>query len=418
MQRITFALFSLAIVAMVGCAQQQYAHHGGSTAGTPIAPLPTSVQSEPNTLHADLSNLPNYQTVDQALNQPTVPVQYGVLPSCDAQCLAAANAPLAKLYDAERCAVLANADCRTQSAACVLSRLMAYRAVDERNKAAASALELFYALAEAEANHDILNRGVDEVDRASANLEELKKSGLKVPVDASALQRQKLDWLDRRIQLDAATAKLRPQLQQICGIEDDPTTPIWPQADMTVTVMPIDLPSAIAQGLANRADLGALRMLHHSLNLETLPAARVGIQSISPGLGASIAARRMLGNRSAGDDEAELGTRQSQICQAWSELERNVRREITEAVQNVEARLREIAVAKERCDIWRQRIEDLKERRKTGGVTAFDLNAAQLEYIRAESDAIHRIIAWKTAQANLKKVQGLLAAECGYGPPN
>ena len=57
----------------------------------------------------------------------------------------------------------------------------------------------------------------------------------------------------------------------------------------------------------------------------------------------------------------------------------------------------------------------LTQRRDADGVTAFDLSAAQLELLRAESDMLHRVIAWKIAEAKLKQAQGLLAAECGYG---
>ena len=319
------------------------------------------------------------------------------------------------MYASESAASLAGAGCHDQQAACVQSKLMAYRAADERNKAAGTALELYYSLAEAEANRDVLDRGIDEVDRAIANLDQLKRSGLKIPMDQTALMRQKLDWLDRQIQLNAAASKMQNQLQQICGFQHDPTLPIWPQADLTVSVIPTDAQAAIDEGLANRADLGALRMLNHSLSAETLPAARSGMQAVGPGLGTSMLTRRLLGGSSNSNEE--LSTRQSQLSEAWCDLERTVIREIGEAVQNVETRLREIAVAKERHNIWQQRYEQLKVKRESNGVTAFDLNAVQLERLRAESDLLHRVIAWKIVQAKLKQAQGLLAAECGYCAP-
>jgi outer membrane protein TolC len=102
------------------------------------------------------------------------------------------------------------------------------------------------------------------------------------------------------------------------------------------------------------------------------------------------------------------------LAQAQAEAERNIRREVVEAVWNAETGLREIAVAKERSAVWQERVAGLRERRQTDGVTAFDLSAAELELLRCESDAVHRVIAWKIAQAKLKQAQGLLAAECGY----
>jgi outer membrane protein TolC len=351
----------------------------------------------------------SYVAVDQALGQPQTPVQYRALRAEEVQCMAAANAALGNLYASESDAVLANPGrCRDQQAAHTLSRLMAFRAADERNKAAGSALQLFYSLAEAEANHDVLDRSIAELDRAMAQLNELKQSGLKMPPDRSALDRQRLDLLDRRIQLQSAIRTMRGQLQQLCGFEADETMPIWPQADLTVVVAPIDAQAAIAEGLANRADLAALQMLSGSLNGDTLPAVRSGMQAMGPGLGASVVARRLLGG------DGDLQTRQSQLAQAQAEAERNIRREVVEAVWNAETGLREIAVAKERSAVWQERVAGLRERRQTDGVTAFDLSAAELELLRCESDAVHRVIAWKIAQAKLKQAQGLLAAECGY----
>jgi hypothetical protein len=298
----------------------------------------------------------------------------------------------------------------------MLSRLMAFRAVQERNKAAAAASELFYLLAEAEANRDILDRSIAEIDRAIGHLDQLKQSGLTIPMDRAVLERQKLEGFDRRVQLDAAPRQMQGQLQQLCGFEADPAVSIWPQADLTVTVAPLDVQAAISEGLANRADLGALRMLSGSLSIETLPAARSGMQMMGPGLGASVAGQRLLGG-SPGSSE-ELESRKNQVAQAQSDLERTAGREISEAVWNVETRLREIAVAKQRWEVWRQRLAELQEKRQTtNGVTAFDISAAQLELLRAESDLVHRVIAWKIAQAKLRQSQGLLAAECGYGLP-
>lgn len=292
---------------------------------------------------------------------------------------------------------------------------MAYRAADERNKAAAVALELYYSLAEAEAKRDILRRSVAEADRAAAHLEELKQSGLKVPGDDTELARRKLDLLDQRIQLDAAVRRMQGQLQQLCGFEMDQTFPIWPKADLSVVVAPVDAEAAVCEGLANRADLAAIRLLASSPDADSLSAMRGMMQSFSPGLGASIAARRLFGGRSADLDEAYL--RHSQLSQAQVDLEQNAARKIREAAWTVDARLREIAVAKERLEIQRRRLAALEEKRRSNGVTAFDISAVRMELFQAESGLVGRVIAWRIAQAKLKQAQGLLAVECGYGLP-
>ena len=401
---VSVALLLVASVS-AGCARHG-ACVGCGYADTPVAPLPTEMRSDRGELIADVSAVASYEAVDRMLSPPPEPIEYRVLRADEVRCLAAAHAPLANLYDAESEAVLASPGRRSRQAASTLSQQMAFRAVDERNKAAGTALELFYSLAEAEANRDVLDRSIEEVDRAVANLDELEQSGLEIPMDRTALQRQKLDWLDQQIQLHTAIRRMQGQLQQICGFELDEATPPWPEADLTVSVTPTDIPSAIAEGLANRADLGSLRMLDGSLDSDTLPAVRSGMQTMSPGLGASLAARRLFGG--AANAEAELPTRQSQLTQAQSDTEQTVRREISESAQNVETRLREIAVAKQRWEVWTQRVAGLREKREANGVTAFDVSVAQLELLRAEADVIHRVIAWKIAEAKLEQAQGIL----------
>ncbi len=400
--------------ALAGCAQRCACVDGGAKS-TPVTPQPTELRIARTSLVPDLAALSSYQAVDRALNQPAAVSQYRVLRAEEVQCMAAASAPLAKLYDGESQAVANSTRRRDQRSAPAKSKLLAYRAVDERNKAAGSALQLFYSLAEAEANRDVLAQTVAESDRASADYDQLKHSGLKTPLDATAFRRQKLDCLDQLVQLRSAVYQAQGQLQQLCDLQADETMPIWPEADLTVSVAPIDVEAAIGLGLANRADVGALRMLSGSLDADSLPAARDALQPLGSGLGTSMISKRLFGGEGRDADEAQ--TRQAQLADALSTTERTASREIAAAAENVEAQLRGIAVARQRQQLWAERVANLAEKREADGVTAFDLSAARLELLHAESDTIHRVIAWKIAQVKLKQTQGLLAAECGYCVP-
>ncbi len=402
---------------LAGCAHHRCTCEmsNASDAGENTAPLPPETRKERGNLCIDLSAVDSYESVDKALGQPPAAEQYRVVKAEQVQCLAAANAPFAKLFAGESEAAASDTGHHHSCSSSTMSTLMAYRTVDQRNKAAGMALELFYSLTEAEAGRDILERCVEEVDLASTDLDDLKKSGLKIPMDRTALQRQKLDWLDRQIQLQSAARQIQGQLRQICGLEEEESTLLWPEADLKVTIVPLDVKAAIEEGLENRADVGALQMLDESLSVDTLPAVRSGMQMLNVGLGASVAGRRLFGG-GAGSAE-ELQTRQSQLTQALEETERTARREIREAAENVESRLREIAVAKSRRQAWKQRLTDLKEKRTADGTTAFDVRTAKLEMLRAESEVLHRVIAWRIAQVKLRQAQGLLAVDCGYHLP-
>jgi hypothetical protein len=421
---LSASLWGLLLASLLaGCAHRQCSSTASGLGTGPTAPQgpnvpqPTATLTERGKIVADLSTLPSYEAVDQALSRPPKPLEYRVLTAGEVQCLAAANSPTARLLVAESEAVLSGGGGgilhrAAQCAAPMQSKLLNIRAIDERNKAAAMALELFYSLTEAEANRDLLEKSVAEVDHAAANLEQLKQSGLKIPTDRSALDRQKLDWLDRRIQLLSSIRQMQGQLQQLVGFNVDEIMPIWPEADLNVAVEPVDAAAAVTQGLVNRADIAALRMLGGNLDADTLPAARIGMAAINPALGASAAGQGPFGEAGR---SAEAATRQSQAQQALADLEKSAAREIADAAQKIDAALRQIAVAKERWESWKQRVAGLEEKRESDGVTASDLSTARLELLRAEGDAVHRIIAWKIIQVKLKQAQGLLAAECGYG---
>ena len=64
------------------------------------------------------------------------------------------------------------------------------------------------------------------------------------------------------------------------------------------------------------------------------------------------------------------------------------------------------------------RVEDLLAERDAGReVTPFDVSAAQLKALEAESDAVAAAATWKVAEVKLKQAQGVLACECGHRLP-
>jgi hypothetical protein len=68
-----------------------------------------------------------------------------------------------------------------------------------------------------------------------------------------------------------------------------------------------------------------------------------------------------------------------QLVDAQTDIERNAVREIRKGAWAVEARLREIAVARDRQAIWQERVAALVQKRQVDGVTAFDISSAPLE---------------------------------------
>ena len=298
-------------------------------------------------------------------------------------------------------------------------QILAYAAVDERNRAAAQALEVFYLLAEAEANRDILRRGVERADAMLNDLADLEKQGLTVPPDADSIRRQRLDLLDRQAQLELSLRQLNSQLRRLLGVESSEPAPFWPAADLRVVPEPIDYEAAVADGLAHRADVNLLRMLSQALSRRTVEAVRAGLSQISGVLGISVpAARRLSAWLGGAAKRTEVHARRHQLEGLLADRHRAAAEEIRQAAQTVETRLEQVVLAQSKVENWEKHVDSLKQLQGgPDGVTAFDLGAAELQLLEARSTLVHEVVAWRIAQVKLKQSQGLLSLECGYELP-
>ena len=110
--------------------------------------------------------------VDAALGPSLPPTAYREISAEQCKCWAANHAPLANVLDAEchlistarvdRCGGLNPADR-------LVTILLATRRLRKRNKAAGTALELFYHLAGIRLQREVLGRSLREADQAIAN---------------------------------------------------------------------------------------------------------------------------------------------------------------------------------------------------------------------------------------------------------
>jgi hypothetical protein len=336
----------------------------------------------------------------------------------ECQCLAAQNSLLGNLLDAEgrTSGAAGGRPGRKQAANDALRRgVLAARAAHQRNTSAGDALELFYLLAEAEAGRESLGASLAEIDRAIANLRELRARGLKVEADEGKLARQRLDLLEQQADLELSIRQLNSQLKSLTGIDSQSQTDIWPVADLEVDTAPVDADEAVAAGLTHRADLEALRRLRGSLSADTLPIVRAALGGVNPLLGGKPVACSLLAALGCSRSKSsEVASRQGQVDQLLAYQERAVVTEVRQAVETLNARSRELTLAKQISNSRQQDLKRLEQRREADGVTAFDLLAARLALIESESDQVHRAMAWKIARARLKQAQGLLAVECGY----
>jgi hypothetical protein len=369
-------------------------------------------------LNVDISAVAAIRLEDLESDDPLEPDEYLVLDACQVQCLAADNASLASAVRTE--GSMAGAGCKQSAQRDLKRKILRYREVDQRNRDAARALEAFYFLAEAEINGDVLERSLKETAKTLDFFDQLEREGFEIEAEKQRNEAlgQRVELLDRRAELDKNLRELDGQLRQLLGVSPDNCTPIWPAADLTVTVEPIDVDAAVSLGLNNRADIGLLCTLIESLDPSTLTVVRSAMGQFDTllGMGGPVGRLKLLFARRALRDEVE--TRRQQLCELLADRRRAAIEDIRQSAYTVETRLEQIVIAGENARQQRVRAEATKQRRGVpDGPTAFDIQVAELEAIQAESDVVHQVVAWRIAQVKLKEAQGLLACECGYDLP-
>jgi hypothetical protein len=390
----------------------------GNLAG-PVS-LPSIGQPTPVTLGS--LKLPSHQAVEKALTHKSDISGYRLLTESQCQCLAAAESTLGKLLASERQSVLTGVVGRRDREAqgrTVLANALGLRSVDERNRSAAAAMELYYRLAGSYFARDRLDRSLDEARRSIDDFRKAKQTGLSVPGDEAKLLAQEIELKDRKSQLDAAIGQIDEQLCQLLGLERDPSDPLWPGAEMTVSVSPIDIEAAVAEGARLRPDLALLCVLRENVNEQTLGPIRSALAKVDPMMGRPAPKKHMV---STAVHRAriclETQVRQEQLEQLLESQRRSAEDEIRRAASDAEKRLRQIGLAKDMLDQSQGLLRRLRERREAKGAPqASEIRAAQLDVLRDEADAFQAVVEWKIALVKLKQSQGLLAAECGYTLP-
>jgi hypothetical protein len=382
--------------------------------------LPSMGQPTRNSV-ASLS-LPSYQAVEKALAKPAEVAGYRLLTDSQCQCLAAAESTLGNLLDWQRQTTLAASGTRRDREArsrAVLADVLGLRAVEQRNKSAASAMELYYRLAGAYFARDQLDRSIQELQHSIDDFRKSKATGLTVPGDEEKLQTQRIELVDRKVQAESAAAQLNEQLGALLGLERDPSHPLWPGAEMTVDLSPIDVEAAVASGLPLRPDLAMLCVLRENVSEETLGSVRSALAVVDPLLGSSSPKKHMVsGSRQRLRVCLETQSRQVQLDELFTDERRRAEDEIRRAAADAEKRLRQVGLARDKLAECQAQLSRLRQRRQAKGVIPVSqISAAQLEVLRAESDAFQAVIEWKIAMVKLKEAQGLLASECGYPLP-
>lgn len=410
-------LLAMLVSAMGGCAAGQPACGPACTSAT-YSVLP---ESDARVTEPDTSALAAVDAVQLATAITGRDVPYRGLTPSECQCLAVDASALGNLLSAERRTVKTPGPLHPRAAhrSDVERRLLYYAAQEARNKSAGDALRVYWGLAEAEHSRPLLRDSRSEAGDTVRDLDELLRRGIGVPVDATLLRSQVLTIKDQGLDLDLTIERLNEQLKQLLDLDtSDPAWHIWPETELKLVVEPIDLDSAVAEGLQLRPELRLLRMLSANLDKDTLPAARHALGAVNGALGSSdsgccacLSAIKLAVSCS----DCEVATRQRQLAQYRADREAAVAAEIRQGAHAVVTAAARVAVAEEQRTLRATNLKNLEAKLPSGGSNAFEIHRARLDLIAARREVVTQLAAWQTARVELRQAQGKLVDECRSG---
>lgn len=301
--------------------------------------------------------------------------------------------------------------CVREELSALQQNLLQLQAAHRANEAAGQAAELAWRISEARLRSALNTEALHETQTALQDLRELRDRGVDVHDGEASLVEAHSKALHQEAVIQASAVQASNNLRYLLGDFPQPQ-PLFELAfEEGVEPGGVDPQAAVAEGLAQRADLNQIRILRRSLDKHSVPIARVMLQQMDPGLGTVTTPwwRQWL---CLGD--CELSVREAQLALLLDDRKRSAAQEIVEACQDVERELTELAVAERFVAQRRDVLERVESRRGEPNVSESRVTQARLELLEARGEAAHHRMMLRASHAKLKRVQGLWAVECGF----
>jgi outer membrane protein TolC len=303
-----------------------------------------------------------------------------------------------------------------------LAEALALQAAEARNQAGGTALQVFYRLAQARAQAQVLRHSLGVVEAARSAAREQLRRGLPARVELQSLERQQLELRDRGEELARGIDRLSVQLDDLLVAgPPDVGRPIWPLMSWEIGTPP-DPEAAAGIALAQRPRLILLRRLIAELDGSLRPLARALLGVVDPLLSldpepiSMPTVLALLGEPGRADEEAEVATLRAQLHQLLAWRERTVAEEARAAALDVESATRRIALARELYLARRDEVDRLRARAGRGLTSSVEIHLAKLEVDKAQAGWIERVVEWHLSMARLEQSQGVLPARCEVAP--
>jgi hypothetical protein len=353
------------------------------------------------------------------LSRPDNRTYWGMTPP-QTQCRAADKSGSADMMEKEYKSLDSQNCLKRNSKETAMKKVMLrYSAVEARNVAAGTALEVLYRLAELEGKADLVRSGQIIVGEALADLQKAKQQGLKDPPEFAKLQQQQLELAADLARLQLGIQQANGELGRLLNWHDLGLRGyFWPVDSFNMIEAAEDPEAAVALGMIYRPQLGMIRAVHEDIDAKNMQAMLILLRSYNGFLGMSRSESfvSFMGAGVSPGSRKETAERRRQMDDLLKEQEYIVAQEIRQAIHTIKAKSQLVALAKEKVTSGQEKLKDLQEKRQRGLASPLDVSAQRLTLAQAQGEFLQEVMAWHVGRAKLKQAQGLLALECGYTP--
>lgn len=402
---------------------------GCASTWTP-SPAPMAASSPARLERPACRPIPSTKRDVQLVSAEFVPVPSPALTAEQVRCQAVNSATLARLTEMERglaCELHQGTSCLTPNQKALEQELLWFRTRQQANKAAATAVEIFFRLAEAQQQAQNLTARRAEIESIQADVNELKANDLPVEQDPAELDRQRLSIQETQASLEAGRVKGWSQLQVLLGSTFPQEIPDM-QVGGGIPPHPPEPTDAVHTAWQSHPELRSLQTMIQRLTPETLPVARAVLQQYEGGLGTVQAsgfgaqAQQFLKvlcifrpNRCPLPSQVrEWEVRKVQLIELLDQREKAIAAEVETALVSWNTAIRQWQSANQRLDSWQMQLQNLKQKQPVDeSVTAFDLAEARLGILEAKSNCIQFAFEARQAQVQLWTAQGVIGSGCG-----
>lgn len=399
----TWAALLLGVAVLPGCSP-----HFTRSLVVPSKPAPVLAVTPRFPIDPDISGLPN------SCASVVRPLKYRNLTANECRVLAIQNTPFADDLD-HHPNNSPNShpqhQTRKADAARVGAQVRGHTADELRNRAAGEALDLFFQLAHAEGQFDLLVLAHLELSSQLDAAITTELSGLKDRAGLEAIRTQLLNIDAQLARLDADIGQLNASLRARLGLDPNDPLPLWPDDPLRVRPDDVDLQQALATGLHYRPDLNALRVLGaedgpgaDELRRQVLgglnPLLAIGAKAAAPLIGA---VELLHGDKHVNSDAARRT-----LAAVLAAREKQSEAEVRAAVLDLHGH-RAVAIARA-TEVRRLTtiVLELEKRQKAGQQVLAEYSKAKLDLIKARGELLKAATDWNVAEVKLRQSMGIL----------